>query len=114
MTDKVHPVNADPIDERKHVADQLIAAVGAASAGSRVPRVPALVRSHAAIAGSCEPRNHIAPGRRRFGKTVEQHDSRSIEGSLVTDIEDESVALEGRQAFSGHREILHLLTIDVP
>ena len=45
---------------------------------------------------------------------MEQHNNRSIKRSLVTYIEDESVALESRQAFSGHREILRPLTIDVP
>jgi hypothetical protein len=110
----MHSFNADPIDERKHVADQLIPAVRAAPMGSRVTRVPALIRSHTAIAGSGEPWNHIAPGRGRLGKTMEQHDNRTIKRSLVRYIEDESVALESRQAFSGHREILRPLTIDMP
>ena len=45
---------------------------------------------------------------------MEQHDDRPIERSLVTYIEDQSVALESRQALNCHREILHLLTIDMP
>ncbi len=45
---------------------------------------------------------------------MEQHDNRSIKWSRVIDIEDEVVALERRQAFNGHLEILLPLTIDMP